>query len=190
MQETWGSIPGLGRSPGGWHGNPLQYSCLENPHGQRSPEGYNPWGCKESDMTERLSIYTVKPGSFSRSHGSSYHAISARLQSQAGSRPGHTAATSVLCFPRPPPLTASHFPLWACSKLRVPRRQLYSDATHRQPRWNNLSSSQFSVILRRKDNMLIYQIEDSPIFLCQNLTLKFLFHSSEGAARCFVLFFK
>ena len=28
--------PGLGRSPGGGHGNPLQYSCLENPHGQRS----------------------------------------------------------------------------------------------------------------------------------------------------------
>ena len=25
------SIPGLGRSPGGWHGNPLQYPCLENP---------------------------------------------------------------------------------------------------------------------------------------------------------------
>ena len=47
-----GSIPGLGRSPGGGHGNPLQYSCLENPHGQRSLVGYNPWGCKESDMTE------------------------------------------------------------------------------------------------------------------------------------------
>ena len=31
-----GSIPGSGRSPGGGHGNPLQYSCLENPHGQRS----------------------------------------------------------------------------------------------------------------------------------------------------------
>ena len=28
-----GLIPGLGRSPGGGHGNPLQYSCLENPHG-------------------------------------------------------------------------------------------------------------------------------------------------------------
>ena len=28
-----GSIPGLGRSPGGGHGNPLQYSFLENPHG-------------------------------------------------------------------------------------------------------------------------------------------------------------
>ena len=26
-----GSVPGLGRSPGGWHGNPLQYSCLDNP---------------------------------------------------------------------------------------------------------------------------------------------------------------
>ena len=29
LQED--SIPGLGRSPGGGHGNPLQYSCLENP---------------------------------------------------------------------------------------------------------------------------------------------------------------
>ena len=29
-------ISGLGRSPGGGHDNPLQYCCLENPHGQRS----------------------------------------------------------------------------------------------------------------------------------------------------------
>ena len=50
-----GSIPGLGRSPGGGHGNPLQYSCLENPHGQRSLAGYNPWGHKESDTTEQQS---------------------------------------------------------------------------------------------------------------------------------------
>ena len=47
-----GSIPGLGRNPGGGHGNPLQYSCLENPHGPRSLVGYNPWGCKEPDMTQ------------------------------------------------------------------------------------------------------------------------------------------
>ena len=47
-----GSIPGLGRSPGGGHGNPLQYFCLENPHGQRSLAGYSPWGHKESDMTK------------------------------------------------------------------------------------------------------------------------------------------
>ena len=37
-----GLIPGLGRSPGGGLGNPSQYSCLENPHGQRSLEGYGP----------------------------------------------------------------------------------------------------------------------------------------------------
>ena len=47
-----GSIPGSGRSPGGGHGNPLQYSCLENPHGQRSLVGYSPWGLHESDTTE------------------------------------------------------------------------------------------------------------------------------------------
>ena len=45
-------IPELGRSTGGEHGNPLKYSCLENPHGQRSLEGYSPWGRKESDTTE------------------------------------------------------------------------------------------------------------------------------------------
>ena len=54
-----GSIPGLGKIPGGGHGNPLQYSCLENPHGQRSLEGYSPWGYKELDMTEATQhIYT------------------------------------------------------------------------------------------------------------------------------------
>ena len=57
-----GSVPGLARSPGGGHGNPRQYSCLENPHGQRSLAGYSLWGCKELDMTEQLthkhSIYS------------------------------------------------------------------------------------------------------------------------------------
>ena len=46
------SIPGSGRCPGGGHGNPLQYSCLEKPHGQRSLLGYSPWGRLELDMTE------------------------------------------------------------------------------------------------------------------------------------------
>ena len=50
-----GSIPGFGRSPGGGHGNPFQYSCLLNPHGQRSLAGYSPWDRKESDTTEWLS---------------------------------------------------------------------------------------------------------------------------------------
>ena len=50
-----GSIPGLGRSPAGRHGNPSRDSCLENPHGQRILEGYSPWSHKEWDTTERLS---------------------------------------------------------------------------------------------------------------------------------------
>ena len=47
-----GSDPELGRSPAGGHGNSLQYSRLENPHGQRSSAGCSPWGCKELDTTE------------------------------------------------------------------------------------------------------------------------------------------
>ena len=39
-------IPGLGRSPGVGNDNLLQYSCLENPHGQRSLADYSPWSCK------------------------------------------------------------------------------------------------------------------------------------------------
>ena len=53
MQETW--VQSLGwEDPQlrGGHGNPLQHSCLENPHGQRSLAGFSPWGYKESDVTE------------------------------------------------------------------------------------------------------------------------------------------
>ena len=48
-----GSIPGSGSSPGEGHGNPLQYSCLENPM-DRSLAGYSPWGWKDHDTTEQL----------------------------------------------------------------------------------------------------------------------------------------
>ena len=52
-----GSVPGFRRSPGGGNGNPLQYSCLWNHmDSQRNTLGYSPWGCKELDMTEWLSI--------------------------------------------------------------------------------------------------------------------------------------
>ena len=47
-----GSILGLGRSPGEGNDKPLQYSCLENPQGQRSLVGQSLQGCKESDTTE------------------------------------------------------------------------------------------------------------------------------------------
>ena len=53
-----GSIPGLGISPGGGHGNPLQYSCLENPHGQRSLAGCSPRGHKESDTAKHSTAQT------------------------------------------------------------------------------------------------------------------------------------
>ena len=46
-----GSIPGLGRSPGGGHGNPLQYSCLENPM-DRGDWWATVHGFAESDTTE------------------------------------------------------------------------------------------------------------------------------------------
>ena len=52
------SVPGLGRSPGGGHGNPLQCSCLENPQGQRSLVGSSLWGCKESS-TNVFSVFVM-----------------------------------------------------------------------------------------------------------------------------------
>ena len=51
----WGAVAGVGG-----HGNPSQYSCLENPLGQRSLVDYSPWDRKESDMTEQLSTAGVE----------------------------------------------------------------------------------------------------------------------------------
>ena len=51
-------IPGAGRSPGVGNGNPLQYSCLENPPGERSLTDYSPWGGRESNMTEHTHTHT------------------------------------------------------------------------------------------------------------------------------------
>ena len=49
-----GSIPGSGRFPGEGNGNPLQYSCLENPMGRGA---WCPWSHKELDTTERLHFH-------------------------------------------------------------------------------------------------------------------------------------
>ena len=56
-----GSIPGLGRSPGGGHDNPPQYSCLETPHGQRSLVGYSLWGSTKHTTAH---IYVRTYGSY------------------------------------------------------------------------------------------------------------------------------
>ena len=50
-------IPGSGRSPREGCDNPLQVFLSGESHGQRSLVGYSPWGCKESDMTERLNVH-------------------------------------------------------------------------------------------------------------------------------------
>ena len=48
-----GSVPGMGRSPGEGHGNPVQYSCLENPQGQEVPGSQaTVHEVAESDVTE------------------------------------------------------------------------------------------------------------------------------------------
>ena len=53
-----GSILGLGRPPLGGHGNLLQGSCLENPHGQRCLAGDSPWRHKESDwVTKHIRLW-------------------------------------------------------------------------------------------------------------------------------------
>ena len=44
-----GSFCDPGRFPGEGNGNPLQYSCLKKPQGERSLAAYSPWDCKESD---------------------------------------------------------------------------------------------------------------------------------------------
>ena len=56
-----GLIPGSGRSPGEGNGNPLQSSSLEKFHEQRNLTGYSPWGCKELDTTERLTLSLSLP---------------------------------------------------------------------------------------------------------------------------------
>ena len=60
MQETWVQSQGWEEPLEGkvLNSKPLQDSHLENPHGLRSLAGYSPWGCKESEFTERLSTQT------------------------------------------------------------------------------------------------------------------------------------
>ena len=62
MRETWVRSLGWEDPLEGGHGNPLQYSVLENPLGQRSLVGYSPWRRTNSDTTERLNTlnYTLE----------------------------------------------------------------------------------------------------------------------------------
>ena len=55
-----GSILGLGRSPEGGHGNPLQYFCLKNPHGERSRRGYSQRAAKSWTQLKQLSTQCIE----------------------------------------------------------------------------------------------------------------------------------
>ena len=63
-------MPEWGRSPGGGNGNPLQYSCLENPMDRGAWQAtIHPLGPKEPDMTEQLSMHMkIKRNTDSISH--------------------------------------------------------------------------------------------------------------------------
>ena len=63
------AIPGLGRSPGGGHGNPPQYSCLA---------GYSSWGCKESDRTDCQHTRTPDPKRYLQGRKTALHCFSWR----------------------------------------------------------------------------------------------------------------
>ena len=80
-----GLILGFGRCPGGGHGKPHQYSCLENPQGQRSLVDCSPWGCRESDMAEWLSIlqHSPEPQGNISSNRQEKEAVSIRPQAKA-----------------------------------------------------------------------------------------------------------
>ena len=51
-----GLIPGSERFSGEGNSNPFQYTCLENSRDRGDWWGYSPWGCKELDLTEQLTL--------------------------------------------------------------------------------------------------------------------------------------
>ena len=83
-----GSIPGLGGAPGGGHGNPLQYSCLENAHGQRSWQAMV-LGVAELDTEPpKPLIERVEPPAHTREHHSCFPGASTRLPFPTSPDPG------------------------------------------------------------------------------------------------------
>ena len=59
-----GSISGSGRSPGGWHGNPLQYSCLENTIDRGAQRATVHGVTKNQTQLKRLHTHTHNAGYF------------------------------------------------------------------------------------------------------------------------------
>ena len=75
-----GSIPGSGRSPGGGHGNPLQYSCLENPMDRGARRALVHRVTKSRTRPKRLSMhargyFTLRPARATFLRPSSAHVL-------------------------------------------------------------------------------------------------------------------
>ena len=79
-----GSVPGLGRSPGGGHGNPLQYSCLEIPHGLGAWQAMVCRVAQSQRGLKRLSTRARRSCSCPRSCYSSVCISSSRNNSRSG----------------------------------------------------------------------------------------------------------
>ena len=84
-----GSIPELERSPGGGHGNPFQYSRLENRRGQRSLAGCSPWGCRVRH--DRVSKYSTAQYNL--------HILSINGQKEVSDKLKFQALAAILCDP-------------------------------------------------------------------------------------------
>ena len=89
-----GSIPGLGRSPRRRERLPIPVFWPGKFHGWRSLEGYRPWGQKESDTTERLSLHLIQ--NFLRDLNSSGH-LDRSFLAQGQSSPGQDRKLDKLC---------------------------------------------------------------------------------------------
>ena len=84
-----GSIPGLGRSPGRGHGNPLQCSCLENPHGQRSLAGYSHGLTKSQTRVKQLSMHTQTETKFQQNRDNQTKVHRSLIGNVVGSQKSH-----------------------------------------------------------------------------------------------------
>ena len=125
--QCWrpGFDPWVGKIPlEGRHGNPLHYSCLENPHGQRSLVGYSPWGHKELDMTEWLSCAEWQ-------HSTEYFRLFISDFSWLGLLPKSWYSSKV--FSDPP-----FFSLWSFSLRPQPYHTNSDYSLHRNDFWVSL----------------------------------------------------
>ena len=113
--DIWNSglIPGLGRSPGGGHGNPLQYSCLENPLERWA------WWATVHGVTKSWARLKG-PSTQHRQGGSQMHTVPWALciLQRGGCAPGRTGRTTERAS------VGGHFPCTASPRYRGAKRAL------------------------------------------------------------------